>query len=359
METDREMHHSLAAYIKNVHSVLRRRLTEGTSPEKVWEEHVSEDGTDVELRQQYAIAMQSLATEHWDDDEHSNSRIQWIVKATTEYFYGKVILGGEPQLKKIKSDCAEVFDQSGFFISIAKDTRRSLFVNGLIYKEKDSGGIVLNNAETEYINEQVKLRWQKCLGTSMGGCLDANIEQESSCEKLDQKLKLLDVGSCFDPFSKFSKLFETNAIDITPACEAVAQLDFVTSTIGTTDEYDLIENSYQVVVFSLLLEYLPSSDLRWICCMKANHVLRLDGILCIVTPDSSHVNKRASQMKSWKKALEHLGFKRWRYEKLQHLHCMVFRKVDQVSKPKDKISVELTSLLYIPQDHNQSNISKL
>ena len=32
-------------------------------------------------------------------------------------------------------------------------------------------------------------------------------------------------------------------------------------------------------------------------------------------------------MRSWKTALEALGFSRWRYVKLEHLHCMAFRKL--------------------------------
>ena len=83
--------------------------------------------------------------------------------------------------------------------------------------------------------------------------------------------------------------------------------------------------------------------------------MTLDGVLVIVTPDSSHVNKRAAQMKSWQTALEtHLGFKRFKYEKLTHLHCMIFRKIAEVDPVVTLESDQLFSLLYIPQDTNVS-----
>ena len=33
-------------------------------------------------------------------------------------------------------------------------------------------------------------------------------------------------------------------------------------------------------------------------------------------------------MKNWKTAIESIGFKRWQYVKLEHIHCMVFRKTE-------------------------------
>jgi hypothetical protein len=50
-------------------------------------------------------------------------------------------------------------------------------------------------------------------------------------------------------------------------------------------------------------------------------------LLLIVTPDSHKQHRNAPMIKSWKKAIESLGFVRWHYIKLKHLHCMAFRKV--------------------------------
>lgn len=84
---------------------------------------------------------------------------------------------------------------------------------------------------------------------------------------------------------------------------------------------------FHVVVFSLLLSYFPSAEQRWKCCCNAHRLLRPNGLLLIITPDSSHQNKNAAMMKSWKAGIESLGFVRWKYEKQTHLHCMAFRKV--------------------------------
>ncbi|KAH9496540.1 25S rRNA (adenine2142-N1)-methyltransferase [Bulinus truncatus] len=57
-------------------------------------------------------------------------------------------------------------------------------------------------------------------------------------------------------------------------------------------------------------------------------------------------------MKSWKLALENLGFLRWKYEKKEHVHCMAFRKVEELILPcpSSAEASRLSQMLYIPQD---------
>lgn len=110
----------------------------------------------------------------------------------------------------------------------------------------------------------------------------------------------------------------------------------------------LPEESFHVVVFSLLLEYLPSPHQRWICCRKAHRLLMLDGLLLIISPDSHHQQRNAPMMRSWKVAIEAMGFTRWRYAKQEHLHCMAFRK----SKADSVVAEKYSDMLYIPQDSN-------
>ena len=95
----------------------------------------------------------------------------------------------------------------------------------------------------------------------------------------------------------------------------------------TSPVTSLPARSFDVVVFCLLLEYLPSPAMRWQCCKNAFHLLKLNGLLVIVTPDSHKQHRNAGMIRSWKGAIESLGFLRWKYEKLEHIHCMAFRKV--------------------------------
>ena len=88
-----------------------------------------------------------------------------------------------------------------------------------------------------------------------------------------------------------------------------------------------VAESCHVVVFSLLLEYLPTSRQRVACCQTAWKLLVVDGLLLIVTPDSRQQHRNRCFTRDWRKAIESVGFSRCRYEKLQHLHCMAFRKV--------------------------------
>lgn len=111
---------------------------------------------------------------------------------------------------------------------------------------------------------------------------------------------------------------------------------------------------FHVIVLSLLLEYFPSPYQRWHCCQKAHQLLMVNGLLLVITPDSHQQHRNAPMMKSWKRAIESIGFIRWRYVKLQHLHCMAFRKVIKKTRPPLMLTQGYTypDMLYIPQDFN-------
>ncbi|XP_029412747.1 S-adenosylmethionine sensor upstream of mTORC1 isoform X2 [Nannospalax galili] len=181
------------------------------------------------------------------------------------------------------------------------------------------------------------------------------------------KIRLLDVGSCFNPFLKFDE-FLTVGIDIVPAVESVYKCDFLNLQLQqplqlAQDAIDaflkqlknpidsLPGELFHVVVFSLLLSYFPSPYQRWICCKKAHELLVLNGLLLIITPDSSHQNRHAMMMKSWKIAIESLGFKRFKYSKFSHMHLMAFRKTS-LKTTSDLVSRNYPGMLYIPQDFN-------
>ena len=104
------------------------------------------------------------------------------------------------------------------------------------------------------------------------------------------------------------------AIDIAPGCSSVKKGDFLSIDIGEEEQVNndqvtgLKKESFHVVIFCLLLgkttnlntiflidvnilEYLPSARQRLQCIEKAIQLLSADGLLCIITPDSSHMGK--------------------------------------------------------------------
>ena len=76
----------------------------------------------------------------------------------------------------------------------------------------------------------------------------------------------------------------------------------------------LVGDYYDVVVFSLLLSYLPCTVQRLTCCVHAHRVLQPHGLLLVVTPDSSHQNRHAALMKDWRHCVESVGFHRYMQE---------------------------------------------
>ena len=273
----------------------------------MWSDHLQDkDGL-----KQYSEAMEKLATGPWA--EQGSGRITWCVEVCDEYFS----VGGA-LVKMIGKDLRRIGHDMPTLVPIE----------------------LLPNS-------------------------DADIERTVYEAFGARKWRLLDVGSCYNPFSRFDK-FEVTAIDITPAHSTVLTCDFLSVTISElsmkskrevkegNDLHHIKAGSFDIVVFSLLLSYFPSTHQRLQCCINAHKALCLHGILLIITPDSSHQNRHAGMTKSWKQCIEVLGFHRWKYVKDTHLHCMAFRKT--------RIDIDYgpclvnDHMLYIPQDSHDDTI---
>lgn len=241
----------------------------GVDPEEQWREHLA----DTHTLTTYSRAMHALATGPWATKQGECDRIQWCVDRCDEYY--------KLEVQKL----------------LLKDRRRL------------SHGMA------------TLLPLELIPGSEEGV---ASLVQELN----SRKWKLLDVGSCYNPFAAYPQ-FDVTAIDISPATDAVHKCDFLTAPISPhpSSHAEIEAVAYDVVIFSLLLSYFPSPKQRLKCCQNAHKLLRTHGLLLIITPDSSHQNRHAALMKGWKEAIEAIGFHRWRYEKSTHLHCMAFRKV--------------------------------
>ena len=210
--------------------------------------------------------------------------------------------------------------------------------------------------------------------------MEIDIELNFKFLEQSEKIQVLDVGSCFNPFGQFSR-FKSTAIDISPADESVMKCDFINVETSNEKEFaekdevkSLPKNFYDAVIFSLLLEYLPTPRLRYKACEKARKVLKTNsGLLIIITPDSCHQGRNLNVIRSWKICLATLGFTRIYYEKREHIHCMAFLKLDQnllgdlcvleAKKEAEKLGTpyetieSIEDLMIIPQDSNVENVN--
>lgn len=282
----------LAQYIKDVHLSLRKSTLK-LGANTAWQNHCNNE----ETLSKYAQCMQKLATTHWESNcnnetSEATSRIKWVVEFCCDYF--------------------------------------------------------INNMYRKY-REKEQLISQK-IG------LQVDVE-----ESFPEPIKLLDVGSCYNPFKEYN-IFDVLAIDLCPANTSVLQCDFLNVNIGPSivikDSIttELQEESYDVVTFCFLLEYIPSSELRILACEKAYRLLKPGGLLIINTPDSKHVGANSKIMKCWRYTLACIGFNRIKYEKAKYMHCMAFRK--SLSKVIAKrwaimyMEPYMKYAIHIPQDFN-------
>ncbi|XP_066153631.1 S-adenosylmethionine sensor upstream of mTORC1 [Euwallacea fornicatus] len=293
-------HLALSDLIKSVHQQLRED-SKRCGAELAWSSHCRNK----EKLSEYAAAMQDLAINHWDRKKNNNqkvvSRIIWLYEACKTYFN-----------------------------NIEEFRQRECYV------------------------------FQTCIGKT------ENLETlPIKPISRGTKYTLLDVGSCYNPFSQF-EIFDVTPIDIAAATTEVLICDFLNVPTGDNTIVkhrhllQLQEDYYDIVVFSLLLEYFPNTEQRLKCCLKAYRLLRSDGILAIVTPDSNHVGSNTKIYKSWQCILAENGFIRVKYEKLPHLHCMLFRKALFPLVAKRWATVHKSKKFYkdmfIPQDFKEIDI---
>ncbi|TRY54827.1 hypothetical protein DNTS_001795, partial [Danionella cerebrum] len=304
-ESRKQEQEKLSGVVKSVHRKLRRKYIEVGDFDKIWREHCEDEQT----LSEYATAMRNLADNHWAKKCEGEGRIEWC-----------------------RSVCQEYFQDGGMRRVLEKDERSARLA---------------------------------AAGNTSSGIPLPQLSLSTSSAFQPGKIRLLDVGSCFNPFLKFDE-FLTVGIDIVPAVESVYKCDFLNLQLQqplqlASDALDtflqqlrgpidsLPAQLFHVVVFSLLLSYFPSPYQRWLCCKKAHELLTLNGLLLIITPDSSHQGRHAMMMRSWRVAVESLGFKRYKYVKFSHMHLIAFRKVSPTTS-NDLVSCNYPEMLYIPQD---------
>lgn len=211
-----------------------------------------------------------------------------------------------------------------------------------------------------YFNEELYLTFKKReLDIAKKINVKLTVEEDFSIP-----LKLIDVGSCYNPF-KIYDFFDVLAIDLCPANQSVFECDFLNVLCGNSitqanNKIEQLSYSYfDVVTFCFLLEYIPSSPLRIKACENAYTILKPGGLLIIITPDSKHVGANCKLMKNWRYTLACIGFSRIKYEKFKHMHCMAFRKCLDKDIAVRWATIHKESYmdfaLHIPQDFNKAS----
>ncbi|XP_033745370.1 S-adenosylmethionine sensor upstream of mTORC1-like [Pecten maximus] len=352
----REEHIRLAGIIKGLHADLRKKFkkcTDADDFEQIWKEHCS----DTDTLRQYADAMHHLATDHWT--RLPETRIDWCRKTILEYFHGGGLKKAlEKVSRRIQVHRAKKL-QREYSDRRKKDTSKDEQRDQNVGNDSENVDLCISAPSLPEVYDEAT-----CV-------IDTDTLPTTSVDigvPFRGRIRLLDVGSCYNPFAGFEE-FLSIGLDISPANSKVHRCDFLNleltdpdpSALSKDDPFgglpdtvsQLPRQSFHVVVFSLLLEYLPSAGQRWTCCCNAHQLLAGNGLLVVVTPDSHKQHRNAAMIKSWRQAIESLGFVRWRYVKLDHLHCLAFRKI-HVGEVRDKeLGPASPDMLYIPQDFHE------
>jgi hypothetical protein len=353
-----------ARYITNYHRELNKRWRAGLGElgvDRAWEECLDDTGL-----QRYAQSMKSLG-ERWLKQSQSKtpSRVEWCIEMVA-LFYSDV------GLKKV----LEKYQRKSFFLA---------------------QGRKMNAEEEAAAQRHASTRRDRLLIT------------RSECDKCcNPRLNVLDVGSCYDPFFRHCRdKWNITALDLCPAEERVFQCDFVRLTVTqrisrcieadstqqsignstsqslcsgcfitsvdgaggvaaaegcggvTSTDTDTVNlavgqslselsaDSQHVVIFCLLLSFMPSAQHRWRCCLNAWLLLKDDGLLLIISPMSIQwkPHRDSTALKQWKESIEAIGFVRWQQTRVERNHCMAFRKVDAAEGAHGK-----EGALYMPCD---------
>ena len=161
--------------------------------------------------------------------------------------------------------------------------------------------------------------------------------------------RVLDIGSCHDPWRPLSSAFEVVALDLQPATSDVYTCDFLALEVGPSMVCDpsrlddgagqlrsLPASSFHVAALSLVLSYIPEAAARTRAVAKARSLLHdTAGLLLIVTPISTNAGftpqRQLPVLREWQEAIESLGFARLAYERLNTVHVMAYRTVPLAS----------------------------
>lgn len=201
------------------------------------------------------------------------------------------------------------------------------------------------------------------------------------------RIKILDVGSCYNPIinSPNADAFDVTAIDLCPKNTSVYQCDFLNLRVSNTDTVSVITDSgdpsgikaltslpaasFDAVVFSLVLSYLPAPSQRLAMIKKAHMLLKRNmdkvakphysPLLLIVEKesiyrspsiDSSRGNGRTNNtlLSEWKDVITDCGFTLIKYNNLNTIdgrrcHTFAFKVNESANSTATNTVVDTAS----------------
>jgi len=157
------------------------------------------------------------------------------------------------------------------------------------------------------------------------------LEVKEPPEAIEPPVSLLDIGSSINRFQDWPYYVEAHALDLQPAVEGVFQADFFDVPIVEAPNEDgspfcvkdgklegIVANSFDVVVLSLVLSFVPSPEKRIEMVAKARRCLRDHRGLLFVVEGGSAVMEGSWYQKDaaaeWSLAMETAGFKTMHFD---------------------------------------------
>lgn len=215
-------------------------------------------------------------------------------------------------------------------------------INGLNWIHEFIVGYFNDDKAVEYSRRSAFKRNRDGFPVDSNSSIAINLPSKRCTRLID----LIDIGSCYNPFSKYPE-YSITAVDLCPSAPnlGVRRCDFLQVEIcsninlSSLDQSDLQEGksgdedgsvvqlpiqSYDAAVFSLVLSYLPCPKQRVTMIRKARQILRQSakndypGILLIYEKESifgAH-EKFPILLRHWKNAIANQGFELIKYQRL-------------------------------------------
>ena len=337
-----------ADFILSHHARLRE-VSRAMGPDLAWTRATDAAPASVASLEKYADCMRTIAPKGW-----VRTGILWVVDSVEEFFGAM----GEEDARGSRQPTTTVLERA---IAREERTMRRL--------EASSDNDGTSSARAAVCEASL---------SSLRRLEDARRLRT----RQRRRLRLLDVGSCYNPFSPDSlrailnagdtrddradAMFEVTALDLAPADDSVLQCDFLELEVGAPDSEPVIvpasddsgtskrprlrrlpARSFDVVTLCLVLSYLPSAEQRALMVKKAIDLLRQPpegvGLLVILTPHSintlrcpekegdASTCKRLGQssrsdtvLSRWQKSFERMGLRRWKHDTLASTYGLAY-----------------------------------